>query len=458
MNGSAGRVVIDFASKNAISIVQATEAVRFEQSSQAAQSNNQGKAMVQPATAFQSDAIDFFFGQDNQLKRAVTTGSSQIAMNSDDSKSRTVITAGRFEGTFASENRLEDLVGSPSVQVITKTQGQPDRVIISRQMSAHFDVTGGGKKGIARVTQSGDVKYTEGQRNATAERAVFLPAEDVLQLSGSPRVHDNEQGITIAAQALRLNRRTGEITGSQNVKTTYNQMKPNSGGAMLASAEPIHATAQIVNANRNTGIARYSGGARLWQGANMVQAPEIIFDRNQRSLTAIAGADRPVQTVFVQTDKLGKVAPVNVAAGRLSYLDHQRKVVLEQGVSVKTPDTSVRAGRVEITLKPNGNESAGMASQVEQVVAVAAEKDNLVIEQENPVRRAIGERLIYTAEQSKFVLTGIAGNPPSIFDAEHGNVTGDSLTFYTRDDRVQVGSNASSRTITRTRTKDESKP
>jgi lipopolysaccharide export system protein LptA len=80
------------------------------------------------------------------------------------------------------------------------------------------------------------------------------------------------------------------------------------------------------------------------------------------------------------------------------------------------------------------------------------------MEQQNPVRKVTGQRLIYTASEGKFVMTGEPGKPPSIFDAERGNITGDSLTFYTHDDRVQIGSSESSRTVTRTRIKDKSKP
>ena len=52
-----------------------------------------------------------------------------------------------------------------------------------------------------------------------------------------------------------------------------------------------------------------------------------------------------------------------------------------------------------------------------------------------PSRRATGEQLTYTASDDKFVLTG---GPPSIFDAEHGKITGVSLTLFRRDDRVVV--------------------
>jgi hypothetical protein len=40
---------------------------------------------------------------------------------------------------------------------------------------------------------------------------------------------------------------------------------------------------------------------------------------------------------------------------------------------------------------------------------------------------------------------------PSIFDAERGTVTGDSLTFYKRDDRVLVEGEAKSPAVTHTR-------
>ena len=60
---------------------------------------------------------------------------------------------------------------------------------------------------------------------------------------------------------------------------------------------------------------------------------------------------------------------------------------------------------------------------------------NVVVTEPN--RRAVGDRLVYTADDARYYLTG---KSPSIFDAEHGTVWGDSLTFYNHDDRVLVES------------------
>ena len=80
------------------------------------------------------------------------------------------------------------------------------------------------------------------------------------------------------------------------------------------------------------------------------------------------------------------------------------------------------------------------------------------LEGKNPPRKGEGDRLEYTAADGKFVLTGTEAKPPSIFDAERGNFTGNSLTFFSLDGRVQVVGGEKSRTVTRTRVKEEPKP
>ncbi len=64
-----------------------------------------------------------------------------------------------------------------------------------------------------------------------------------------------------------------------------------------------------------------------------------------------------------------------------------------------------------------------------------------------PARHATADKLVYTTADDKFVLSG---GPPSIFDAERGKITGDSLTFYRHDDRVLVEGKETSPTVTKT--------
>jgi lipopolysaccharide export system protein LptA len=81
-------------------------------------------------------------------------------------------------------------------------------------------------------------------------------------------------------------------------------------------------------------------------------------------------------------------------------------------------------------------------SRVDHMVALG----KVVITEPN--RRGLGDRLVFTADDGKYYLIG---NSASIFDAVHGTIWGDSLTFYSHDDRVLVESKHSSPTVTRAR-------
>jgi lipopolysaccharide export system protein LptA len=309
--------------------------------------------------------------------------------------------------------------------------------------------------GIASIAQTGGVAYVDGTLKAWAQRGEYTAADQLLVLSGSPRVVDN--GMTTTAQTIRMNRTTGDAIAEGNVKSTYSDLKAQPDGGMLASSDPIHVTSRSMTAHRSPAIALYTGEARLWQNANVVEAPTLQFDRDQRSLIAngVAGGAakggaqeavvQPVSTILVQVDKSGKATPVQITSARLNYVDAERKIVLEGGVTAKGSDTTLTGRQMTVFLlaRNQSRAAAGPATpgQVERIVV----EDKVVITQ--PTRHATGDRLVYTAAEDKFLLTG---GTPSIFDAERGKITGDSLTFYRHDDRVLVEGKETSPTVTRT--------
>ena len=79
------------------------------------------------------------------------------------------------------------------------------------------------------------------------------------------------------------------------------------------------------------------------------------------------------------------------------------------------------------------------------------------IEIEQPNRRATGERLVYTAGDGVFALTGTAATPPRVVDQARGTVTGAELRFRTQDESVVISngdtSSSGQRVHTETRVK-----
>ena len=481
MKGDAGRVIMEFAGRNQLQRVHAVDGARLSQ--RAASSNKPtAKGIASGPQDFELSApvIDFTVAKGHILQHAETSGAAQITIaqavpagNAEaGAGQRTVVTAGKFDGEFAtakSKNHLASLHGAPYARIVSSTPGQPDRVSTSESVDAAFLPQGG----IESITQQGNFVYTDGQQpekrmQAWGNSARYTPADQMLVLSGSPRVVDGAMATT--ATTIHINRGTGEALAQDDVKSTYSQMKAQPDGALLASSSPIHVTANSMAAHSSGGLALYSGKARLWQDANVIEAPSIQFDRDQRSVTAQGSAAEPVRTILVQNPKVasraeatppsGKEAakgsgapakklgssPISITATKLTYADSERRVHYSGGVAAKSADFTASAQTLDAYLLPRSqttaNQSFAGPGQLERMVA----EGDVIITQPN--RRAEGQKLVYTATDDKFVLTG---GSPSIFDAEQGKITGVSLTFFRGDDRVLVEGEASTPVVTQTR-------
>jgi lipopolysaccharide export system protein LptA len=437
-DGKAGKVLLSFGPANRVTKARAEDSVQLKQGAP-------GKTQELHAAV-----LDVFVKNGKKIERAVTSaGPAEIVR--EQAPGKTTISAGHFETTFNDQNRPVSLYGTPDTKIVDSLPGKPDRILTAREVTAKFNDKGE----IVSADQSGDFHYQEGTQTATADRARYMAAEETIVLTGSPRVVDS--GATLTADSIQLNRKTRNAVAQDNVKTTYTNMMAQPSGAMLASSDPIHVTGSSVNFSSATGVARYTK-ARLWQGPNIVEAPTINFDRNKRSLQAQGSQAQgsqggQVASVFVQKDKSGKLTPVNVTSDKLSYVDSERKAVFSGNVIVRTQDTTIDSDTVQVILLPRKSQAETQsASQLDHIES----QGDIKIQQGG--RKATGTRLIYTAAEEKMVLTGTPSKRPSIFDAERGQITGDSLTFFTHDGRVLVGGGEpSSQTQIPDRTRDASK-
>ena len=494
MHGTADHIVFTFGPHNQATHARAIDNVKLiqHQTHGSAMVSDSRKKAAGPDNSKPQDieldsaVLDMDLKQGKLLERAHTEGPAQIVITSQPAPppapaqtsltlipaaaattqpkpsgpDKTVVTAKRFDFTFDDHNHLKTLHGAPNAKIVSAMPGQPDRVSTSRVLDVAFKLGGG----IGEIIQRDNVRYNEGQRAAWGDVGRYTPDDGMLVLNGDPpRIVD--QGTTTTADVIRMNRTTGEAFATGNVKSTYSDLKPQPNGAMLASGDPVHVTAKNMTAARASGQALYTGGARLWQNANVVEAPSINFDRNTRSMTADGTPSHRVLTVLVQTDKKGQVTPVNIKSDALNYVDDLRKAHFSGGVVMKATDAILSSQEADAYLKPREGACADKASTCTaqddphpqkqgSVVSQPSELDKVVawdhVVVVQPTRRVLGEHLVYTAVDGKYVVTGGA---PSIFDAEKGISHGDSLTFYNRDDRVLIESkdSKSSPTVTQTR-------
>jgi lipopolysaccharide export system protein LptA len=471
LQGEAGRVIFDFAGENELQKVHAVEGAHLSQKVVKARSGDKNNSPQN--FDLTAPVIDFTVANGRVLKQAVTSGAARItltqAQDSDVAAAKpgqqSVVTAGKFLADFKmsdGKNHLTSVRGAPEVQIANSVQGEPDRVSTSDSVDAAFFPQGG----IESITQKGNVTYSDNQPaekrvQAWANAGRYTPADHILVLTGSPRVANG--GMATTADAIRINRATGEALAEGDVKSTYSELKEQPDGALLAASSPIHVTAHRMTANNSpAALATYTGSARLWQDANVIEAPSIQFDRDHRSVVAEGTSAKPAQTVLVQIEKpvaskpdtqpaaktlsLGRSSPITITAKRLTYVDSDRKVHYEGGVLARGADFTASSRTADVYLLPHsqtaGKQALSAPGRLDRMVA----EGEVVIQQ--PSRHAQGQTLTYTAADDKFVLTG---GPPSIFDAEQGKITGVSLTFFRRDDRVLVEGEGSTPVVTTTR-------
>ena len=413
-NGKAENIALGFGPRGQIRQAQASGQVDLTQGAP-------GKSQELRAAA-----VDLAVKNGKQLEKAVTSrGPAEIILSQQPATN--TITAGQFEADFNSDNRLHSIVGSPDARIVSETPGQPKRTASARELTAAFRPDGQ----IGSADLNGNFHYEEGQRTATADHAHYSVASETYSLAGNPRVQ--EGGIVLSADTLELNRKTGSAVGRGNVKTTYNDLKPQPGGGMLASSAPIHVTGSSVTASRAGTTAKYTA-ARLWQGPNIVEAPSLTFNKSDRSLLAQGDQAARVTSVFLQVENNAKPTPVTVAADRLTYVDAERRASFSGKVEIHAADAVMNANTAQVLLRPGGGHPGSASGWLDRIVA---EGDIRIQERD---RKGQGSRLVYVAQEQKFVLTGSEGHLPSIFDAEHGQISGNSLTFFTQGDRVLVGS------------------
>ncbi|MGA9526704.1 MAG: LPS export ABC transporter periplasmic protein LptC [Terriglobales bacterium] len=468
----AGKATLYFAANQVLKKVHAEDGVRLFQNREN-KSATAGAGLLTNAQQVEMTApvMDFLVKNGNLLESAVTSGPPKIVIMQPSTRQKTIITAAKFTATFTGKNRLSVLHGEPDARIVGSAPGQPDRVSASPTLDAVFQPEGG----ISTITQAGGVTYVSATQKAWAQRGTYRASDQMLMLNGAPRVTDG--GMTTTAETISFNRATGDALAEGNVKSTYSDLKAQPDGAMLASSDPIHVVSARMAAHRSPAIAVYTGNARLWQNSNVVEAPTIEFDRDRRSLVAQASGNQPVKTILVQVDaQTGKATPVTITATHLTYTDEQRTALFEGGVTAKGSAegsfATMTSRQMTVYMVARGAAQNGSASpatssapsvgtspakaysvsagssvssiggaQVEKIIA----EDGVVLTE--PMRRATGDRLVYTAGDDKFVLTG---KSPSIFDAERGKITGDSLTFYRHFDRVLVEGKKTAPAITRT--------
>ncbi len=389
-------------------------------------------------------------GGKSVLRGAVATAADVAVLRLDDMdahgvRTATEVRAARLTGRFGPEGQVAGLDGAGRTYVERDAPGVKD-TSVGEVLRLDFKPGVGGRMELARAAQNGAVETV---RQAAAKKAgepgeversraaavVYDAATDVVNLSGGVQVSD--AASVLQAERVMVNRATGEGTAEGGVRVSYQDA-----GAQKGS-EPVHVIAgravshkaDALSAGLTEFYAAAGAKARMWQRGSAVEAPVLDFDRTRKIVVAKDGA----RAVLV--GETGE--PVRVSGTEMTYDDAARTVVVAGPVRVDDANGTMMAKEGTVYLLPAAGAAGSlMGGKVERVVGVGS----VVVTQ--PGRKATGERLVYTAADETFVLTGA----PKLSDAVNGTVAGSSIRFRRGDESVLV-SGEGGRVRTETRVK-----
>ncbi len=368
-----------------------------------------------------------FFPDGKNIKLADAVGSATMTVTPVRAERRAdkkTIHAPRMNAVFFDEgNRVKTFTAVDGVKVELEAMvkdAHPLRVTTSRTARADFLEDA---QDIDRVSQEGNFKYNEGDRNAVAERAVYEGQKEWLSLRGKRPMVWDAKGRT-QADEIDYDQERDETHARGDVRTTYySRESTNDSTPFKNTKSPIFVTAQRADAQNQEGIAVYTINVRGWQDDNFVKADRIELYQDDQRMVAIGNVESALYQARRETSP-GKqeVVPGFATADKMTYSDTERKLHYEGGVKARQGTDRIEAAVADVYLQKEVNE-------VDHIDA----EGSVVLTQ--PGRRGVGEKLAYTADDGRAVLTGKTAR---VDDVEKGATMGSQLTFYSRDDRVSV--------------------
>lgn len=438
--------------------------------------------------------VDFVPGPDAKkaiAQKALATGNATVSLHTIPSKGPqeiTTINGDQLLASLTSDGRaIQQLDGAGHTRIVELAKDGSTNTSTGDRLQVTFSTpNAGSSNGVVKqlataphpapasqidtAIQDGHVVLTQTPQKksgasaalatltAWAQHAEYHSSDQVLHLTGNPRIDDG-QSLQMAATEIDFHRDTGDAGAEGNVKATQTQQKAQNATSTPAISPmpggngPVHIIADHAFVRHATDVSTFYGSvttdARMWQGANSVLAPVLELTRTPQSLKAYGapGSTGPVVNANLAS-AMGanhRKGVVRVHSQTLFYSDADRRADFTGDVTSEDPDGVIHSDQAQVYLTPAPKAASSQQAQLDRIVAAG----HVVLTQ--PGRKGSGEKLVYTADDGRYELTGTPKDPPRIEDAVKGTTTGSTLIFNSQDDSVVVSGGQSS-AVTQTRT------
>jgi lipopolysaccharide transport protein LptA len=345
------------------------------------------------------------------------------------------------------ESRGDDVRGLTSARFTGDVRFSERSATVDRAArSAVLDVAlapGFGSIQDARFAQG--VRFVDGEMTATAAAARYILDKGTLELTGSEpssrTPHVVNPQLTVDATRIDVALAGPDVSAAGTVKSV---LQPRTSAtqagepdtrmpSMLKHDQPVNVTANELAYDGSDARAVYTGDAQLWQGDTTIKGAAITIDGKTGDLSA-AGPVTTTATMMQERSGGRKERMRSIGSAKtFRYEDAVRKAVYEGDAHMSGPQGDTVAGRIELFLKPSGDE-------IERAEAY----DAVTLRDQN--RKTTGNRLTYHSANESYV---VSGTPVVVVDECGRETVGGTLTFFRTTDRIIVDGNEQVRTQTK---------
>jgi lipopolysaccharide export system protein LptA len=379
-----------------------------------------------------------------EIERVETDGPGKLEFlpNQPDQPKRSML-GDRIWMAYGKENRIQS-VRSVNASTLTERPAKAPKTTPtvthtqSKDIVATFDPN---TSELARLEQTSNFQYEEGDRRARGDRATLDQSKDLMTLDGSARMWDPTGSVN--ADRIVVNQKSGDYTADGHVSSTRQPDRKGGSSAMLSNDEVMQAVANRMISSGDNKHIRYEGNARAWQGANRVDADRIEIDRDRRVMEAHGkvvsqfadkSQDKDQEKAGQKAKAKAPAAPVFtvVRAPDLVYTEETRVAVYQGGTVLTRPGLTVNSRDLQAFLKP-----ADADSSLDKAFADGAVKIVSVTTPGKATRTRTGtsDHAEYYADEQKVILQK---GQPLLVDSVKGNANGQQLTWWANNDRLLV--------------------
>ena len=422
-----------------------------------------GEAMIQlagapgaPGRQLAANTIDSTLAPDGSTPTAVAGREAvQLTFPAEPGVPARTIRAAAVDAVGAPGRGLTQAHFAGSVEY-RETGGTVDRVARSKVLDVGLKP---GMSSIDDATFTSGVQFTDAKKmTAVAAVARYALDKGTLELTGSeappgavvPHVA-NEQiaidgariDVTLAGPRIRARGKvTSVLQPAKSGSTAAGGKTETKMPSMFKQDQPMNATGDDLDYDGSVSKATYIGHALLFQADTTIRADAIVIDGKKGDLKAYGTVGTTVTLEQVKKEQpkdLPKGAPKVKervrsigTADDFTYDEAAHKATYVCAAHLSGPEGDMIADRIELYLKPSGNE-----------LDRAEAYDDVTLKES--ARKTTGSRVTYFAEGERYV---VSGRPVTVIDECGYTTAGRTLTFQKATDTILVDGEKEFRTYT----------